>query len=295
VTESNPWLNVDQALARWPLAMNHDIKFVGIINTSPDSYVSGSVAATVDAAVALAGQHVREGAHLVEIGGQSGGSLAGRVSAEQEIRRTADIVRAVCTEYPQIDVVIDTFRSQVAAAAVDAGATWINDITAMEHDPRIVDVAKDAAATVVIVHMAGRAGRRLKRAVYTDVVAEVKEYLRGRIDELGKAGIPRERIVIDSGPSLGKQPAHDFALLAGLRTLQELGCRQMAPVSRRQFIEAVDPVGPELRLGGSIAAALWAAVSGCSYLRVHEIRPYAQAIDVWNAILSNWAPAGQQA
>jgi len=242
----------------------------------------------------MAARHIREGAQLVEIGGQSGGSLAERVTAQEEIKRTADIVRAVSSEFPQVDVVIDTFRAEVAEAAIEAGATWINDITAMEHDPRIIDVIREAGATAVIVHMAGKGGRRLKRVVYDNVVAEVKEYLGRRIEVLEAAEIPRSRIVIDSGPSLGKQPAHDFALLAGLRTLQELGCRQMAPISRRQFIEGIDPVGPDLRLGGSIAAALWAAVSGCTYLRVHEVRPYTQAIDVWNAILTNWVAARQE-
>lgn len=283
------WAGIDRALLRWPAQMRHDVKFVGIVNTSVDSYVKDSVAESIDAALLLAGRHIQEGAHVVEVGGQSGGSSAARTTTGEELAKTTEIVGAISAEFPQVDVVIDTFRSEVARAAMEAGATWINDITGMEYDSKIVDVARETDATVVIVHMLGKAGRRLKRPVYRDVVCEVKTYLEGRIQVLVDAGIPRERIIIDSGPSLGKRPAHDFELLAGLRKLNELGCRQMAPISRRQFIEAIDPVGPEQRLGGSIAAGLWAVMSGCEFLRVHEVRPYAQAIDVWNAIATNWA------
>ena len=281
----------DTALLNWPLPLEfvQDVKLVGVINTSPDSYFEPSYASSVEQAVEMARKHIREGAHLVEIGGLSGGSAAKRISVEEELKRSLPAVKAVVEEFPQVTVVIDTFRSEVAEAALRAGATWINDVTALTADPRMIEVALEHHAHVVLMHLegpGGHQGRKLNRPFYHDVVAEVKAFLSERVESLVKAGLNHEQIVVDVGLGAGKRPAHDYILLANLHEFNTLGCKQMGACSRKQFVEAISPVPPSERLGGSIVGALWSVLKGCQYLRVHEVRPYAQMLDVWNGILA---------
>jgi dihydropteroate synthase len=280
---------IDPALLDWPLEFLHDVQLVGVINTSPDSYFSDSTVPDVDTAVSVARRHIKEGAHILEVGGLSGGSAAKRISTEEEIKRTIPAIEAIAAEFPQATVTVDTFRSEVAAKAIEVGATWINDVTALTFDPEMVKLAYDHGATVVIMHLegpGGAKGRKLNRPFYSDVVAEVKTFLRDRVNALVDAGLTHDQIIVDVGLGAGKRPAHDYVLLANLTEFNDLGCKQMGACSRKQLVEAISPVPPDERLGGSIVAALWSVLSGCHYLRVHEVRPYAQAIDVWNGIMA---------
>ncbi|WP_331757844.1 dihydropteroate synthase (plasmid) [Nocardia sp. NBC_01377] len=273
----------------WPVKFAEAVDIVGVVNTSPDSYFGPSIASDVDAAVAAARTHIQHGAHYVEVGGLSGGSSAKRVSEQEERDRTLPVIEAIVAEFPQVNVTVDTFRAEIAAAALSAGACAINDVTAMTYDPAMVAVAKDAGARVFLMHLegpGGHAGRKLNRPRYTDVVKEVREFFIERIGTLSAAGIDKDKIVIDVGLGAGKRPAHDYELLARLSEFSELGVAQMSACSRKQFVEAISPVPPEERLGGSLTGSLWSVLAGCRYLRVHEVRPYAQMLDVWNAITS---------
>lgn len=286
---------IDSSLLDWPAEFLHDVKLVGVINTSPDSYFHDSTVSTVEQAVDVARRHIKEGAHLLEIGGLSGGSAARRISTEEEMRRSIPVVEAISAEFPQVTVTIDTFRSEVAESALQAGATWINDVTALTFDPRMSQLALENNATVVIMHLegpGGAKGRKLNRPFFVDVVEEVKAFLSSRVETLVSEGLRHDQIVVDVGLGAGKRPAHDYALLARLSEFSELGCKQMGACSRKQLVEAICPVPPDERLGGSIVAALWSALNGCEYLRVHEVRPYAQALDVWNGILGQKAKLG---
>lgn len=276
-------------LSHWPIKFIADVKFVGVINTSPDSYFKSSTTNEIEQAIQMARKHISEGAHYVEVGGLSGGSAAKRVSIEEEKARTLPFVEAIAQEFPQVTVIIDTFRSEVAEPALRAGAQWINDVTALTYDEKMVDLAKEHGATAVIMHLegpGGHKGRKLNRPFYGDVVKEVKEFLKSRVDSLVKAGLTHEQIIVDVGLGAGKRPFHDYELLARLSEFNDLGCKQMGACSRKQFVEAINPVSPDERLGGSIMGAMWSVMNGCEYLRVHEVRPYAQAVDVWNGILA---------
>ncbi|WP_439681557.1 dihydropteroate synthase [Embleya sp. MST-111070] len=274
--------------AHWPIAFAGDIKLVGVVNTSPDSYFNASYAPDVEAAVAAARRHIGEGAHYVEVGGLSGGSSARRVDADVELARSLPVVEALVKEFPQVVVTIDTFRASVADAALEAGARAVNDVTSMLYDPEMVEVVRRHEAQVFLMHLegpGGHAGRKLNRPHFTDVVEEIKAFFAERLEDLAGQGVRRDRIVIDVGLGAGKRPAHDYELLGRLDEFNEFGVAQMSACSRKQFVEAVSAVGPDERLGGSIAGSLWSVVfGGCTYLRVHEVRPYAQMLDVWNAI-----------
>jgi dihydropteroate synthase len=282
---------IDPHLLNWPITFAHDVQLVGVINTSPDSYFAASYAPDVEGAVAMARRHIQEGAHIIEVGGLSGGSSAKRITTKEELDRSLPVIEAIAGEFPQVTLTIDTFRSEVADAALRAGAHWINDVTTLLFDPEMVDVAREHGATVVIMHLegpGGHKGRKLNRPFFADVVEEIKDFLRGRVESLAAAGLSHDNIIVDVGLGAWKRPAHDYALLARIREFNELGCKQMAACSRKQFVEAISPVPPPERLGGSIVGALWCVLNGCSYLRVHEVRPHAQALDVWNAIMAQY-------
>lgn len=280
---------IDKSMMNWPITFAHDIGIVGVVNTSPDSYFEGSIATDVEKVVALARTHISQGAHFIEIGGLSGGSSAKRISVQEEMQRTIPAIKAVHEEFPQVTIIVDTFRSEVARAGLENGAKWINDVTAMTFDENMVEVAKEFDATVVLMHLegpGGHAGRKLNRPFYGNVVEEVKSFFEERIDTLTKAGMTKDHIIIDLGFGAGKRAAHDYDLFANIEVFNELGCEQMAACSRKLFVEAVSPVPPTERLGGSIMGTMWCVTHGCKYIRVHEVRPYAQALDVWNCIMA---------
>lgn len=281
--------NIDKSLLKWPIVFAHDVSIVGVINTSPDSYFKPSTVSNIGMAIDLARKHISEGAEFVEVGGLSGGSSSKRISVEEELERTIPVIQAIHNEFPQVKIIVDTFRSQVADEGLKNGAVWINDVTAMTYDENMVEVAKTYNATVVIMHLegpGGHAGRKLNRPFYTDVVMEVKDFFSKRIDELVKQGMKKENIIIDLGFGAGKRAAHDYDLFAHVNEFNSLGCKQMAACSRKLFVEAISPVKPEERLGGSVMGTMWCVLNGCKYIRVHEVRPYAQALDVWNCIAS---------
>ena len=278
-----------QFYSDWPVLFTHDIRLVGVINTSPDSYFGPSYAPDVASALTTARQHIKEGAHYLEVGGLSGGSAARRVSEQEEADRTLPVIEALVAEFPQVRLTIDTFRSSIADAALVAGACAINDVTSMTFDPGMVEVAARHGAQVFLMHLegpGGHAGRKLSRPYFEDVVEEVRAFFVERIATVTEAGIDLDNIVIDVGLGAGKMPAHDYELLAHLKGFCDLGVAQMSACSRKQFVEAISPVPPDERLGGSIVGSLWSVLAGCTYLRVHEIRPYAQMLDVWNAIIA---------
>jgi dihydropteroate synthase len=282
----------------WPILFAHDIKLVGVINTSPDSYFGPSYAADLETALATARKHIQEGAHYIEVGGLSGGSAARRVSEQEEMDRTLPVVDAILTEFPQVTLTIDTFRSAIADAALTAGARAINDVTAMTFDPAMAEVAKRHNAQAFLMHLegpGGHAGRKLNRPHFVDVVREIKAFFVQRLEELAAEGLDKDKIVIDVGLGAGKRPAHDYELLAHLREFSNLGVEQMSACSRKQFVEAISPVPPNERLGGSIVGSLWSVLAGCRYLRVHEVRPHAQMLDVWNGIMSRYIQADPKA
>jgi dihydropteroate synthase len=278
----------DPALWHWPRLPVHDAVIVGVINASGDSYYKGSFAETAEAAVEQARQFIRGGAHVVEVGGQSGSTFARRITAAEEAQRTVPYIEAIHEEFPQVTICVDTFRAEVAAAGIAAGATWINDVTALGHDPDMIPLAAQSGARTVLMHLegpGGHAGRTLHRPFYADVVGEVREYFAVRTGELLAAGLRADQLILDIGLGAGKRPAHDYALLANVGELTSLGYDLMVGPSRKGFIRAVAPSTVEELLGGSVVAALWAVLNGARYLRVHEAKPYAQALDVWNAIV----------
>jgi dihydropteroate synthase len=262
------------------------VKVMGVVNVTPDSFSDGGRFDDLDAAVAQARRLIAEGADILDIGGESTRPGAAPVSEVQELDRVIPLIRAIRAE-SDIRISVDTMKPAVARAAVAAGASIWNDITALRHAPDSLDVAAGLGCEVVLMHMQGEPGTMQAEPRYDDVVGEVAAFLEARAEAAMAAGIARERIWLDPGVGFGKHMIrHNLPLLAGLERIVALGFPVLLGVSRKSFISALDGgnVPADQRLGGSIAGALAGASAGVAAVRVHDVRETVQALRVWTAI-----------
>lgn len=267
------------------------VRVMGVINVTPDSFSDGGRFDDLGAAILQARRLIAEGADLLDIGGESTRPGAQPVGEAQEIDRVVPLIRAVRAE-SAVPISIDTMKPAVARAAVEAGATMWNDVTALRHAPDSLAVAAELGCEVVLMHMQGEPGTMQAEPHYEDVVSEVAEFLAARAEAAIAAGVARERIWLDPGVGFGKHMIrHNLPLLAGLDRIVALGFPVLLGVSRKSFISALDGGSPsaDQRLGGSIAGALAGAAAGVAAVRVHDVRETVQALKVWRAI----APAGR--
>lgn len=254
---------------------------MGIVNVTPDSFSDGGKFEHVDAAIAHGLQLATDGAAIVDIGGESTRPGATPVDPAEECERVLPVVRALAAE--GLIVSIDTRHALTAERAMEAGARIINDVTGFV-EPDLVKVAAATGARVVINHSPTDDPRTMQaHALYTDVVAEVRDFLARRIDECHAAGITD--IVIDPGIGFGKTTEHNLALIAALEHLSDLRRPVLVGVSRKRFIGALSGEAPaDRRIGGTIAAGLAAVAHGASILRVHDVYEHVQALRLWHAI-----------
>ena len=242
---------------------------MGILNVTPDSFSDGGEHEGGEAALEHARLMVSQGAHIVDVGGESTRPGSAEVSVEEELARVVDIVRALSAE--GICVSIDTRHAQVAQAAVDAGAAIINDISGFR-DPAMVEVARKCDAGLVVMHMKGEPATMQDAPEYDDVVVEVRDYLRDRARELEEAGIARERICIDPGPGFGKTPSQTMEVVRNFHEFARLGYPVMCAVSRKRFIgEAYHIDEPHARDAASATEALMACELGATIVRTHNV------------------------
>ena len=260
---------------------------MGILNVTPDSFSDGGRYPSFDAALARARRLIAEGADILDIGAESTRPGAEPVSVAVEIERLVPLIKAVRAE-SAIVVSVDTMKPEVARAAMAAGASVWNDVTALRHAPESAAVAAELGCDVVLMHMQGEPGTMQVEPHYDDVVSEVADFLAERAQLAIWAGVARERIWLDPGIGFGKHPTrHNLPLLAGLDRIVALGFPVLLGASRKRFIGATDGgADADHRLGGSIAAALVGAAAGVAAVRVHDVRETVQALRVWDAINS---------
>jgi dihydropteroate synthase len=259
---------------------------MGVVNVTPDSFSDGGRHFDPAAALAQARRLIAEGADLLDVGGESTRPGAASVDEAPEIARVVPLIAAIRAESPT-PVSIDTMKPAVVRAAVAAGATMWNDVTALRHAPDSLAVAAELGCEVVLMHMQGQPATMQAEPHYDDVVGEVAEFLAGRAEAAMAAGVAREKIWLDPGIGFGKHMIrHNLPLLNGLEAIVALGFPVLLGASRKSFIGAVDGGGRAAgeRLGGSIAAALWGAQAGVAAVRVHDVRETVQALRVWAAI-----------
>ncbi len=244
---------------------------MGILNVTPDSFSDGGDFIDPSAAVQHALEMVAQGADIIDIGGESTRPGAEPVGTEEEIRRTVPIIDQI-RAHSDIPISIDTSKADVARLAMKAGADIINDVTALEADPDMAVTAAETGAGVVLMHMKGTPRTMQRNPEYGDVVREVCDYLKARIDFAVSHGVARECIVADPGIGFGKTVDHNLALLRGLPTLIA-GCGPvLVGASRKRFIgQVTGHADPGERLAGSLGVAAWSAAHGAHILRVHDV------------------------
>ncbi len=214
------------------------------------------------------------------MGGESTRPGADPVSIEEECRRVLPVIEGLAKR-AKAPVSIDTRNAGVMRRAADAGARLINDVSALSHDPRSMEVAAQTGLPVVLMHAQGEPRTMQKNPAYADVVLDVYDALEARIDACGRAGIARERLVVDPGIGFGKTLAHNLALLGALTMFHSLGCAVLLGVSRKSFIAKLTGARADDRLPGSLAGALLGAAQGVQILRVHDVAATRQALAVW--------------
>ena len=257
---------------------------MAVLNVTPDSFSDGGDTFVVDDAIRAGRQMILDGAAILDIGGESTRPGATPVSAEDEQRRVLPVIAALATEGALIS--IDSRNAATMAAALDAGATIVNDVSALTHDPSAAKLVADRDCPVVLMHMRGTPANMLRHATYRDATLEVYAELAGRIAAAEAAGVKRSNIAIDPGIGFAKTAAHSVELLQRLPALAGLGCRIMVGVSRKSMIGALGGVAdPKERTGGSIAAGLFALSQGATILRVHDVAATVQAVHVWRELV----------
>ena len=266
--------------------MKNTPQIMGILNITPDSFSDGGQFGGVEQAVARAREMVRAGADIIDIGGESTRPGADVIGQTEELKRVMPVIEALFEKLGDLDaeISVDTRRPEVAYAAVKAGASIWNDVTALEFDERSPDMAAKLGCKIVLMHMRGTPETMQKNPHYKNVVAEVISSLKNRMSIAIKAGVKRENIILDPGIGFGKRLEDNLDLLQHLDDFHILGQPLLLGASRKSFMGKIDGSDAGDRLGGSIASALWGASMGASILRVHDVEETVQAVRVWGAI-----------
>ncbi len=264
----------------------HDAVLMGIVNVTPDSFSDGGRWLDVDAAVAHGLQLVAEGAAILDVGGESTRPGAAPVAADEEIGRVVPVIQRLREAGADAVLSVDTTKAAVAAAALDAGATYVNDVTALRGDPELASLVADRGATCCLMHMQGEPRTMQDAPRYTDVVDEVRAFLEARVAVAVAAGIPEARIQVDPGIGFGKTVEHNLQLLARLDELVALGLPVVVGTSRKSFLgRLTGRTDPADRLAATIATNVLALRAGARVLRVHDVAPARDALLVTAATL----------
>ena len=257
---------------------------MGIVNVTPDSFSDGGAFLDVDAAVQHGRELVRQGADLLDIGGESTRPGAHPVCAEEEIRRVIPVIRRLRKLCPDVLISIDTSKARVASESVEAGADIVNDVTAGTGDPDMLDRVAATPAGYILMHMRGIPRSMQNSPDYSDVTAEVLAYLNERVEAAVAAGINRERLAVDPGIGFGKTLEHNLTLLAGLPAFASLNRPLLLGVSRKRWLGELTDRPVDQRLAGSLAGAAACIERGAHILRVHDVAQTRDVIQVIDTI-----------
>jgi dihydropteroate synthase len=250
-------------------------RIMGILNATPDSFSDGGAVLDVEA--------VARDADILDVGGESTRPGASAVPEAEELRRALPVVRWAVAAGRAVS--IDTRKAAVARAALEAGATIVNDVSAMTWDAGMAAVVAASEAPVILMHAQGSPESMQDAPRFDDVLLDVYDWLAAAVERAGAAGIPRERVVVDPGIGFGKGVEHNLALVRGLAMFHGLGCAVMLGASRKGFIGRLTGVTQARdRLAGSLAVALAGAAAGVQLLRVHDAAPTREALTMWQAV-----------
>ncbi|MEO8067569.1 MAG: dihydropteroate synthase [Flavobacteriales bacterium] len=263
---------------RFPLVM-------GIINTTPDSFLAASRATNVDEALGMAEGMLAAGAAILDIGGQSSRPGSGSGDEGEELRRLIPVIAAIHQRFPEAWISVDTWRSAVAVEAVAAGARMVNDIGAGLLDEAMLAAVARAGVPYIAMHMQGVPETMQAEPKYADVAAEVTLFLSQRLNAARKAGIAD--VIIDPGFGFGKTTAHNYALLHEMQRLKALGAPVLVGLSRKRMINDVLGTRPEEAINGTTALNTIALLNGASILRVHDVKEAVECVKIVGAFMAD--------
>lgn len=256
---------------------------MGVLNVTPDSFSDGGAHTAVGDAVAAARTMAADGADIIDVGGESTRPGADLVPPDLEQLRVIPVIRALAERGLRVSV--DTRNAGTMAAALDAGAAIVNDVTALRFDKRAVGLVAERGCPVVLMHMRGTPATMRTQTVYRDVAGDVMTELEACLMAAIRAGIKQEAVVLDPGVGFAKTAEQSLAVLRALPKLAKLGCPLLVGVSRKSFIGTISGErDARRRLPGSLAAGLFALSRGAAILRVHDVRETVQAVRVWHAL-----------
>lgn len=262
--------------------LNTDVPLVmGILNLTPDSFYSGSRVSHTSEILRRAEQMLKEGAAVLDLGGQSSRPGATLISAEEELERVIDPLLAVAKQFPEAIISIDTFYSLVAREAVGAGASIVNDISAGNMDNDMAASVAALGVPCVLMHMKGTPGTMQQNPVYDDVTAEVYQFLENKVQQFREAGV--KDIIVDPGFGFGKTIAHNFELLRNLSRFKGLNCPLLLGVSRKSSVYKTLGITADEALNGTTVLNTIGLLNGASILRVHDVKEAAEAVKLYQA------------
>jgi len=263
-------------------------RLMGILNVTPDSFSDGGVHADPAVAVARAEAMVAEGADLIDIGGESTRPGAAELPEAEEIARIRPVIEALAARAPGMVLSLDTRKSAVARAGLEAGAHILNDVSGLRFDPSLADVAARSGAPLILMHSIGTPETMqamAEQGAYGDVLLDVYDALEAAVAQAEAAGVAREAIVVDPGIGFGKTDAGNRALMARIGLFHGLGCPILLGASRKGFVGRVGGVPKAADRGpGSAGLAIWAVSQGVQFLRVHDMDTHRQAIALWRSV-----------
>ena len=255
---------------------------MGVLNVTPDSFSDGGLHHDLDAAVARALEMVELGADIIDIGGESTRPGADRVSEDEQLRRVIPVIRQLQQELPaELPISIDTTSTQVAGAALEQGATIVNDISAGRDDPGMFSLVAEGGTPYIIMHMQGTPRTMQDNPRYDDVVAEIRSFLLERATAAEEAGVRQENLVIDPGIGFGKSKRDNLDIIMNLESFTETGYKVMLGASRKRFMGSICDINEYSELVGATCATTTIGVfAGVDIFRVHDIKENRQALDV---------------
>jgi dihydropteroate synthase len=257
---------------------------MGVLNVTPDSFSDGGQ--WLDAAVAAEHAHamIRQGAAIIDVGGESTRPGARRIADNLQIERVVPVIRAIVCKGPAV-VSIDTTRAAVAEAALDAGATMVNDISAGREDPELLPLIARRRVPICLMHMQGEPATMQLNPTYSDVTADVIAHLKERLQAAVAAGVDESRVLLDPGIGFGKTVEHNLQLLRDLRVLESVGRPILIGTSRKGFIGKITgETNPQDRLFGTAATVAWSVANGASIVRVHDVEQMTRVVRMVSAI-----------
>jgi len=257
-------------LSEW-IRERERVQVMGVLNLTPDSFYDGGRYVTPQVAVERALAMVEEGADIIDIGGESSRPGARPVPPAEELERVIPVIEGI-RKRSDILLSIDTTKGAVAAEAIEAGVSIVNDISALRFDPEMADVIADRGVFIVLMHMLGTPETMQNDPSYDDPVEEIKAFFAERIETAVSAGIPTEKIIIDPGIGFGKRLSDNLTLLRNLASFNDLGAPILVGLSRKSFLGEILDLPAEERLEGTIAANAIAVLNGADIIRVHDVK-----------------------